>query len=357
MQLRWLLRRELAWVRRNAVPLLFVLVLLPGASTYAALGFQHVLPRDAPVAVVPQDEAVTDDDLAIAAGAATTFAEPVRYDSRARAFDALERERVYAVVAVPARLADEDREPATVHLYTDGRMVPYREPSRAVASVLEVGLSRVLPVPVEVERHQRGPALTLSEYLIPAVLMMLTMVLAFGYLPYALVREARALDRVRVRASLLAAVGGKLGTFALSVLVLLAVVAAASAALGYRVAPLAVGALVVYPLAFVHLGAVAASVTVLSRFATWGRLVNLALLLFSFAFTGLIYPVGFFSALRRELVRLVPAHYAVVAARGHVLGGRGPAEYPEAYGILLAATLASLAALWGSTRYFERRAR
>lgn len=356
MGLRWVARKEFAWARAHALPLLFVLVLLPGTFAYAALGFQHVLPRDSPVAVVPQDGATTDDDLSITAGALTTFSDPVRYDSRERAMRALEREQVYAVVTVPPRLADESRDTATFHVYTDGEMVPYREPSRAVASILQFSLGRVLPAPVEVRRHERGPGLTLSEYLVPTFLMVLTMLLAFTYLPYSLVRESRALDRVRVEASLGTAVAGKLATFGLLLVVPLAATGAASALLGYRVTVLAPGSLVVFPLTFLSLGAVAAAVTVASGFTTWGRLANLALFLVLSAFSGLVYPVGFFSAVRRAAIRLVPTHYAMIVARGHLLRGLGPGTYADMYALLVATAAVALGLLKLSTVCYERRA-
>lgn len=352
----WLVRKELAWARRNAVPLLFVLVLLPGGGAYAALGFQHVLPTDTPIAVVPQDDAVSQDDRRIAGAAVTTFSDPVDYDDRDAAMRAMEREEVYAVLTVPPDLTDETRGTATFHLYTDGDMVPYQEPSRAVASITRTSLRQVLPRNVEVQRHERGAALTLSEYLVPTFLMLLTMLLAFTYLPYALVTESRALDRVRVAGSIESAVVAKLLSFTVLLVVPLAVAQAAAFVLDYRVSTLAPGALVVFPLTFLYLGAFAAAVTVISRFATWGRLMNVTVMLVLFTFSGLVYPVGFFSVARRQLVRLFPTHYSMIVARGHVLKGLDAVTFADMYGLLVVTTAVALGALKLSAVYYERGA-
>lgn len=355
MRLRWLVRKELAWVRRNAVVLLFVLVLLPGGAAYSVLGFQSVLPTDTPVAVVGQDDSVTDGDLSIAEASITTFSDPVRYESSEAALTALERERVYAVLTVPPDLFNDSRPTANFTLYTDGDMVPYREPSRAVAGITQVSLSAVLDRDVDVTREELGAELTLPEYLVPTFLMMLTMLLAFTYLPYALVREARALDRIRVATSIEAAVGAKLVAFAILVAVPLVAAQGAAAVLEFRVAALSPGALVVYPLTFLYLGSFAAAVTVLSRFEAWGRLVNAAVMLVLFTFSGLVYPVGFFSVARRQVTRLLPTHYSMIATRGHVIKDLDVAAMPEAYGVVLATTAASLLALKLSAVHYERR--
>lgn len=356
MSLRWIARKELAWARRNAIPLLFVLVLLPGGAAYAALGFQHVLPTDTPVGIVPAEAATDEGDVNIATAAMTTFSDPVTYESEERALDALRRERVYAVLTVPPDLTDGSLGRANFTLYTDGNMVPYREPSRAVAGVTQLSLRGILDRPVTVERRELGPEMTLSEYLVPTFLLMVTMLLAFTYLPYALVREARALDRIRVSSTLEAAVAGKLLSFTALVAVPLAVAQGAAAVLGFRVAPLSPGALLVYPLSFLYMGAFAAAVTVASRFQSWGRLLNAAVMLVLFTFSGLVYPVGFFSVARRQAIRLVPTHYSAVVARGHVLKGMGPAEMAESYALLAATTVAALVALKLAAVHYERGA-
>lgn len=354
MKWRWLLRKELTWSRHQVVPLVFVLLLLPSTAAFAALGFQHVLPEDAPVAVVPHEE-TTEDEYNIVVAGLTTFTDPVRYDSQERAMAALDREQVYAVVTVPPGLTNESAN-VTLTMYRDGNVVPYERPGRAIGNILDRTLSRTAPAEVHVRQVEVGEDRTLSQYLVPTFVMLVVLLLSFGYLPYALVREAAVLDRIRFRSSLFPAVAGKVATFTVLGVVPVAAAALASRWLGYGVALLSPGAVLVYALTLLYTGAFAAGVTVLSKFDTWGRLTNLVVLLFVLGFAGIVYPVGFFSAVRRELVRLVPLHYSMIVARGHVLKGLTVGDLSAEYAILLATTAVSLAFVWGSTRLYERRA-
>lgn len=350
----WLLRKELTWSRHQLLPLVLILLVVPGTAAFTALGFQHVLPEDTPVAVVPGDE-TTEDEYDVVAAVLTSFADPVRYDSKEAAMTAMEREQVYAVITVPHGLFNESAN-VTLTMYRDGNVVPYERPGRAVGNIADRALSRIVPAEVHVRQVEVGTDRTLSQYLVPSFLMILLLLLSFGYLPYALVSEAPVLDRVRFRSSLAPVVVGKVATFTVLSMVPVTVMAAASAYIGYGVDLLAPGALLVFALTVLYTSAFAAAVTVLARFESWGRLANLALMLFVFTFAGIVYPVGFFSAVRRELVRYVPVHYSMIAARGHVLKGAGVADLTTEYAILAATTVACLALLWGSMRVYERRA-
>lgn len=358
MKLRWLLRKEVTWTRHQILPLVFVLILLPAAGAYGALGFQHVLPEDTPMAVVPANDDVTDDDIHITVGAITAFSEPVRYESREKALEAMDREEVYGVLAVPPDLKANVSEPANFTLYTDGDMVPYRRPSQAVAGITQFTL-RSLPFidrPIRVEHVELGTPRTLSEYLVPTFVMLLVMILAFAYLPYALARESEALDRVRFEASLGSAVVGKLALFTVLLVVPLLSVSLAGRALGYGIDVLAPGTVLAILLSFLFMGAFAAAVMLFARFSAWGRLVNLATMLFAFAFTGVVYPVGFFSVVRREIVRLVPTHYAMILVRTHALRELGVGSVLDYYGLLLATTAVAFALLGVSVWTYERGA-
>lgn len=347
------LRKELLWSRRRLLSLLFVLILLPGAFAYSSVFFQHVLPRDAPVAVVA-DPGATDDDRAVVESTMDLFSDPEPYDSRESARRALERERVYAVVSVPPGVADPNTTRANVTVTTDGDMVPYREPSQALVGILQVTLDRNLEADVEVRREPLGEERKLSAYLLPTFLMMLVMTFAFAYLPHVLAREEAVLDRIRVESSLDAAVGGKVAFFALLLAVPVGVFGGAGAYLGYGVRVLAPGALAAYLLTFLALGSVAAAVTFLTRFSTAGRLLNVLLLFFVFGFSGLVYPAGFFSPVRRQIIRRVPTHYAMVVARGSALKGHGVEQYAEWLAGLAGFALAGLVVLKLALLHYER---
>mgnify|MGYP000462774276 CR=1 FL=1 len=322
MRLPPLLRKELAWSRRQVAVLLLVLVLFPAALVSATSAFGDVVPRDTPVAVVPQGEDVSRDDVAVARGAATLFAEPVTFDDRDAAFHALEREQVYAVLTVPPDLGGD---PATVGLYVDGSVVPYLQPSAAVVSLL----GDSLPAGVSVERTVVGPERSLSAYLVPTFQLVLVALVAMAYLPHVLASERAAFDRLRVESTLERVLATKLAVFTGLMAVPLGVFAVSAGWYGYGVDVAALGAVAVYLLTFLTLAALSAAVTLATDFATWGRLCNLGGFLFVLLFSGLFYPAGFFSGTRRELVRLLPTHYAVVAVRGYTLRGASLGTYAD----------------------------
>lgn len=352
-----LFRKELRWARRHLLAILILVIVLPGLFAYGSLAFETVLPTDAPVALVPQSDAVTAGDRTITEGAVAPFADPVHFASTDRAFRALERERVYAVVTYPAGITDPDG-PAVFEVVVSGSVVPYHEASRAVVSVMNFVLENQLPAELEVtvERTVLGEERSLSEYLLPTFVFVLVMLLALVYLPYVLATEAPVVDRVRIESSLTAAIGWKLGFFTLLSLGAVGVFGLVSYGIGYDIALLAPGALVVYALTFLALGAIGSSVLILSGFSTLGRLLDVLLLFGLASFSGLFYPAGFFSPIRRELVRVVPTHYAMVAIRGFTLRGSSVGAYRWWILALAALTIFALGLLRASIAVYERRA-
>lgn len=348
-----LVGKELAWSRRRLVPLFLLLVVLPASFAYVTTGFDDVLPVDTPVAVVAQSEAVSEDDIAVARAALTFFSDPRTYRTNASAFTALRREQVYAVVTVPPGVTNQSTS-STFHVYVHGSMVPYHQPSQAVVNVLRFRLQSVLSGSVTIERHLVGTTHSLSAYLIPTFVMVLVMLLALGYLPYSLAADQPVIDRVRVDASLEALLGAKLLYVTALLAVPLTVFQVASTLLGYAVT-VSPGAVAVVVLTFLTLGAVGCSITLLTRFSTWGRLTNVLLMLSLFLFSGLLYPAGFFSPVRRTVVRMLPTHYATILLRSGML--RDPAWFSplDWYLGLAGLTVATLVVLGGVVRVYERR--
>lgn len=355
MKLGTVLRKELAWSRHRVVALLLLLVLLPAAFAYGATFFQHVLPTDAPVAVVGGQN-VTAGDREVATAALGLFSKPIHYEDRSEAVRDLERESVYAVVDVPPGLADRDVDRANVTVTIDGDVVPYREPSSALVGVVSRTLNRNLEKRVDVEKETLGAERKLPAYLLPTFLFILVATFAFVYLPYNLAAEAQAVDRLRVTTSLDAVVGGKLLFFGGLLAVPLLVFQAAAVGFGYDVLVVAPGALLAYVTTFLACGAVAAAITLATRSSTTGRLVNVLLLFVVLAFSGLVYPAGFFSPIRRAIVRRVPTHYAVVLARGTALKGHDLGFYDTWAVGLVAMVAVSLVPLKLAIGGYERNA-
>jgi ABC-2 type transport system permease protein len=328
--------------------------LLPAAFAGASVFFQHVLPKDAPVAVVA-DEDVSESEYDVVAASFRLFSEPRRYASADRAFRDLERETVYAVVRVPPDLGDPEVDRVNMTVTIDGDMTPYREPSGALVSVVASTLNRQLDQRVVVQRSVRGEERKLSSYLLPTFLMIIVLTFAFAYLPYNLAREEAVLDRLRVETSLDTVVAGKLVFFTALLAIPLVVFHGVGLWLGYDVNLLAPGAVVAYALTFLACGALATAVTFASEFGTTGRLFNVLVLFGFLGFSGLVYPVGFFSPLRRDIIRRVPTHYAMLAVRGSSLRDLPASEFVPWLGLLAAFALVALVPLKLSMVAYERR--
>ncbi|WP_232701833.1 ABC transporter permease [Halobacterium wangiae] len=356
MDLSSLLGKELTWGRHKLLALVAILVVLPAVFAYATFGFQHVLPTDAPIAIAPQTAAVTDDDMNIATAAVTVFSDPQPFATEASAMHALGREQVYAVVTVPPNLTDGSLGPAQFDVYVDGSVVPYLTPAQAIENIVAYGLDGTLPRDVEVTRQVVGTEYSLSSYLVPTFVLTLVALVALAYLPYTFDSEAAVLDRLRVETSLHAVVASKLAFFAVLLVVPLVVFDLMSVYMDAGVQVLGVGTIVVTVLTFLLLGLVAATVMLLVGFGAWGRIANLLVLLFVLGFSGLAYPVGFFSPARRWLVRHVPTHYAAISTRGFVLRDDPVELYADWLLGLVGAVLVAALAFAAAVELYERRA-
>jgi ABC-2 type transport system permease protein len=348
-----LLRKELRWSKHNVVALLILLLVLPGIFAYTSVAFQSVIPQDAPVAVVAEDDSVTEDELVVVDGAASLFANPVRYDSEERAMRALQRESVYAVVTVPPGLLNESRE-TNLTLTVEGAMVLFDEPSQAMVGILNTQLDRSVPGSVTVDRVVVGDTHSLAEYLIPILFLGVMLLFAFTYVPYNLAGESRAIQRIRTESSLESLAASKLAFFTAAMLVPIGVFGLLIWYLDYAIPAATVGVTLVLLLTFVSAAAVAMSIMLLTRFDVTGRFVAVAVLFGLLAFGGIIYPAGFFSPIRRSLVRAMPVHYAAIVLRGELLRDVPLSTYADYLAILAGTAVASLGALKLSIVAFRR---
>lgn len=319
MSLFSLLKKEFHWTRRNVATLAFLLLVLPAFFAYASSGFGTALPRDVPVAVVAESDGVSETDLTFVEGGLKAFSDPKMVETRAEAVRMLQRESVYAIVEVPPDISDPDNEQATFVLSVHGTIVPFKEPSLAIQSIMEFQLNQYLNGDIDVQRDVVGVDNTLPEYLLPSFLMVVIMLFALVYVPYNLAREQPILDRIRVESSLETLLGAKLVYFSLLMLVPILVFQAAGGYLGYASSVLAPGGILALLLAFAILAAISMGIMLFLRFGALGRFVNVVLLLSVLVVSGLGFPVGFFSPLRKEIIRQVPTHYAIIITRSTML--------------------------------------
>ncbi|MFB6269722.1 MAG: ABC transporter permease [Halobacterium sp.] len=356
MDVSSLLGKELTWGRHKFAALFVILVAMPAVFAYTTFAFQHVLPTDAPIAIAPQSAPVTSGDLDIATAAVTFFSDPQTYGSQEAAMRALSRERVYAVITVPADLTNESLAAAHFDVYVSGSIVPYQQPAQALASIVSYTLEETLPREVTASRHVVGTNYSLSSYLIPTFLLTLVSLVALVYLPYTFDQEAAVVDRLRVETSLYAVVASKLAFFAALLAVPLAVFEVTSSYVGVDLHVFTPGTALVTLLTFLLLGFVAATLMLVFGLGTWGRIANLLVMLFVLTFSGAAYPVGFFSPVRRWFVRYVPTHYSAIMSRGFVLRDDPVGLYADWLVGLGLWVVGAAVVFAGAVELYERRA-
>jgi len=356
MSLRSLLRKEVLWSRHRVVALLFLLVILPGCFAFTTVAFETVVPEDTPIAIVPANDNVSEDGLTIIEGGAAIFSDPKRYDDRSEAMRALHRESVYAVLEVPPGVLNETDGNATFTLYIHGSTVPFQEPSKAIQGITTIYMNDNLPANVSIDRQVVGTQRTFSEYLLPVFLLGFLMLFAFTYLPHHLAREADVLERLLVETSLDAVVASKILYTTALMLGPIAAFYAVSTYLGYTVTLLTPAVVFVYLLTFVYLSAISTSIMILTDFSRVGRFLNVGTMFALLTFSSIIYPVGFFSPLRKEIARQMPLHYSMIITRSLSLKDVPLGLFADWLFGLVGFTLATLLLLKLSIERYKRTA-
>jgi len=352
-----LLKKEVLSVRTRLPALLVLLVVLPAVFAGASVVFEDVIPRDSPVAVVPADGTVTDEETGAVADLISVFGDTVEISDLKEGERALVREEVYGVIEVPPGYVDEG---GTFVVHTHGSIVPYDEPSKLMVSILDSRIDNIAQIggvesDIDVERNVIGESRTLSEYLAPILLMALVFILGLTYVPHELRRERRALERLRLETSLVAVVVTKVVFLASLLAVPVAVFAGASWYLGYSTDFLSLPSLVYLLVTFVYLSFLSTGVALASGFSPHGRFANVIVLFAAIILSNVIYPVGFFSPLRRDIARLLPTHYSALAYRSHVTKDIEPALFADRLALLLGFTVVTFAFLYVAARRYEGR--
>ncbi len=318
MDLLALLRKETLAVRGNIGLFVVLLILIPGALVAGTVVYERTIPRDVPVGVVAADETTTDDDIAITRAGVTFFATPVSYEDPELVEDALLREEVYFAIVVPANITEEGND-VTFTVISDQTIVPFQEPANITVSVMSGQLDRSLPAHVTVEHKRLGVKRELSEYLVPTGLLAFLVLYALIFLPYQVRGERLVLDRLQTESRLDLVVASKLLFYGALLIVSAVTVGLVTAALGYDIAALAPMTLGVLLLTFVFLGAIGLAVLFVFKLGSAGVFVNLGLALGIFSLSSFVYPVGFFSEIRKEIARSLPTHYSMISLRSAML--------------------------------------
>jgi len=352
MPLRSLVEKELHWSKRHVLVLVFLLIALPLFFAGTSFLFQDVIPREVPVAVVAEDESVSNVDIGLVRGGMAPYTDPIYAESRAAADRMLERESVYAIVTVPPDLRSGQ---STFTLTVDGSIVPFQSSSEVIQDLIEIELNRIEAADISVEREIVGEEKALPEYLLPSFLMTLMIFFAFTYVPYTIRRDRVVLDRLRVESSLEAILGAKLLYMTSLMLVPILVFHVIATYYGYAIASFAPGAVFVLLLTFALLATISSTVVILTRFSGAGQFANLLAMLGLIALSGLAFPLGFFSPIRTQLARLLPTHYAMITVRSLMLKGSSVTAFRDWIIALVVLLLLALLGLKGSISYYRRK--
>lgn len=355
MSLVALLKKELHWSKRNLLVLIFLLLIIPGFFAATSVIFQDIVPRDLPVAVVAENENVSDDEVSFVENGIKTWTKPNTADTRAKAERMLERESVYAIVVVPPDYLAEGSN-ATFSLVIDGRIAPFLEPSELIQDLIEFELQAADAISddVSVEREIIGEEKTLAEYLFPTFMMGLLIFFAFTYVPYSLRRDAPVIERLRVESSLEAVVSAKLLYVTALMVIPIAVFHGAVHYYDYGVNTISLWAIGILLLTFVFLSTVSMTIMIFTRFSGSGQFVNLVMMLGLIALSGLAFPLGFFSPLRTTIAQVLPTYYSMVMVRSFMLKDVDPGLFSDWLVGLVALQIAALVALKGTIVYYRR---
>lgn len=353
MNLLALLKKEALTVRRNLGLFFVLLVVVPGALAVGTSVYEQTVPQDVPVGVAPADETTSETDLQLVRGSVQFFASPVAYDDRESAVRAIEREQVYVAFIVPGGLTDENAS-VTIEVVTDGSNAPLEDPAEVTLDVLEAQFDGAMPADVTFEQQRLGEERSLSAFLLPSALFGLVALYGMIYLPYQVREERRVMDRLRTETRLEYVAASKLVFYGALLVVPALTVSAASRYYGYGFDALTPGTVGVLALTFLFFAAVGLAVLFALSLRTAAIFVDLGLAIGALVLSGLVYPVGFYSELRREIARSLPTHYALVTLRGTMLRGLSLSVFSDYLAFIGVATVAALVALYLAIRRYDR---
>jgi ABC-2 type transport system permease protein len=348
-----LLRKEALTVRRNLGLFLVLLVVVPMGLAVGTAVYQQTIPEDISVAVAPADETTAEEDLRLVRGGVQFFATPVAYEDRAAVERALRREEVYVGFLVPPNMTEEGAN-ATITVLTDRTNAPLADPAELALGILETQFDRGMPASVTFDHVKLGEERTLSEFLLPSVLYGLVVLYALVYLPYHVREERRVMDRLRTETRVELVVASKLCFYGILIVVPAATITAAARYFGYGFTALAPATLLVLFLTFLFLASTGLAVVYALRLRQAAIFVNIGLTVGVLSLSGVMYPLGFYSEIRKVIARSLPPHYALVTIRSTMLRDAPLALYGDYLRWLGVATLLAVAALTLAIRHYER---
>lgn len=353
MGLTAFLKKEWFQFRRNIAVVLVILVLLPGGAALGTAAFQQTVPEDIPIGITAADDDVAEQDMAVVQAGTALYASPDRYESRDEAVAALEREDVYLVMVIPEG-AFEEGEDVNVTLISDQRLSPFQEPANYTQSLLDYHLNERLPSDVTVEHERIGVRYTLSEYLVPTALMLVLVLYSFLYLPFELHRERDVFERVDLQSRIETAVGAKIAFHSLLLVLPLTVFQLVSLFVGYRISHFNPYTIAIIAVTFVYLASIGGTIMFVTKLRRAGIFVNIGVMVGVLALSSFVFPVGFFSSVRKTIALTLPTYHSMVMMRSTMIKGVTLGLFRPRFEILVAFTILTALVLRSSIGYYRR---
>ncbi len=353
MDLGAFFKKEWFQFRRNIGVVLVVLVLLPGAAAVGTAAFQQTIPEDVPIGIAAQEDTVAEEDMTMIQAGTALYASPSRYESREAAVTALEREDVYLVLLVPDGTFEEG-EDVNVTLISDQRLSPFREASNYTASVLDYQLDERLPADVTVTHERIGIQHSLSEYLVPTALMLMLVLYSFVYLPFELYREREVFERVELQSRIETAVLAKIAFHSVLLVVPLTVFQLVSLHAGYRLSHFNPYTIAVIAVTFVYLTSISGLLMFASKLRRTGLYLNIGAMVGTLALSSFVFPVGFFSTIRKTIALSLPTYHSMVMIRSTMMKGVSLTLFSPRFELLVVFTVVTGVLLRSSIAYYRR---
>jgi ABC-type multidrug transport system permease subunit len=345
-RLRALVGRDFLTIERNALMLLFILLLPVGFGIMFA-SFKQVIPKSTPASVIAADANVSDADMRFATySILSQFCSP-SVDSREEAFRKLSREESYFIVSVPAGIRNGK---GTVTIYVDNSLSPLAEVSDYVVEILKYELGKAGFYP-EITVDKIGTRILPVEYFAPGVVMILLAVAGILVVPFNTMKDSNMMSRVLSSVNAWEFIASKL---LFSLLLALIQVAILLATQNYLEMPI------------MNINYLSAAIIILTSFAltSTGMFIAFALklsntgryicsLLFGLvvSFSGMLYPPGFLPSYLQPIPKILPTYYALVLLRSFAVKGMAWGVLADYIGIVAIWFILSLALFY----YFVKR--
>jgi hypothetical protein len=345
-KLKALVGREFLTVERNALMLLFI-ILLPIAFGVMFASFKQVIPMSTPASVIPENSSVTEADMRFATfSILSQFCSP-SVDTREDAFRKLSREESYFVVSVPPGIREGK---GTITVYVDSSLSPLAEVSDYVVEILKYELGQAGFHP-EIRVEKLGRRVMPIEYFAPGVVVLILSIMGILVVPFNTVKDRGIISRVFSSVNLWEFAASKLLFSLFLASIQVALLLATQSYLELPVMNINSLSVLMFILTSFALTSTGLFIVFALKLSNVGRYVCSLLFGVITAFSGLLYPPGFLPSYLQPISKVLPTCYALILLRSFGVKGVGAGIFLDYIGMVFLWLVISLALFY----YFARR--